>query len=131
MKMIDVILPVLYTISAICAVYIIFSHCKYFYERFQKGVVSVFMLAMLFLMIAYALKMLLLLLVRLASSLQIYSSLLMNWFLFSWIIAQFGMTCSLIVLALITHSGVYDQFIYIKKDRGKGPSHADPNANQK
>lgn len=48
MGVIDIILLSLYIIAIITAVYILFKHRSYFHERFRKGVVSVFMLAMLF-----------------------------------------------------------------------------------
>lgn len=48
MHMIEFLLLVLYGTTTACGIYIIHRHRQYFYERFQKGVVSVFMLAMLF-----------------------------------------------------------------------------------
>lgn len=48
MGFIDVLLLLLYVIAIGSAIYILFKHRSYFYDRFQKGVVSVFMLTMLF-----------------------------------------------------------------------------------
>lgn len=48
MGFIDVLLLLLYVIAILTAIYILFKHRSYFHDRFQKGVVSVFMLAMLF-----------------------------------------------------------------------------------
>lgn len=48
MGFIDVLLLVLYVVAIVTAVYILYKHRSYFHERFRKGVVSVFMLAMLF-----------------------------------------------------------------------------------
>lgn len=48
MHTIDMILLTLYFIGAVCGVYNLIKHAPYFKERFKSGVVSAFMLAMLF-----------------------------------------------------------------------------------
>lgn len=48
MELINLILITLYIISIAASLYIIHAHKAYFNERFKAGVVSVFMLAMLF-----------------------------------------------------------------------------------
>ncbi|CDN41473.1 hypothetical protein [Paenibacillus sp. P22] len=48
LHIIDVALLIVYTVIITLATYIIAAHRKYFHERFRTGVVSAFMLAMLF-----------------------------------------------------------------------------------
>ncbi|WP_419885313.1 hypothetical protein [Paenibacillus sp. B-A-8] len=129
--MIDFLLLLLYSTTAACGVYIIYRHRQYFYERFRKGVVSVFMLAMLFFLMAYTFNMLIILLFRLVALLGADSAARLIWLNYSWAIAQFGTTVGIIILALMTRSGRYDQFIYVKKIDRKEDHHADTNAGKK
>jgi hypothetical protein len=123
---------VLYSVAIACSWYIIHRHREYFYERFQKGVVSVFMLAMLFFLLAYTFKMVMVLLVRIAPLLGADVTELLGWLQYAWIIAQIGTTFGLIALAVLTRSGTYDQFLYIKKDyRKDGQNHADTDPSEK
>lgn len=131
MHMIDFLLLLLYSTTAACGVYIIYRHRQYFYERFRKGVVSVFMLAMLFFLMAYTFNMLIILLFRLVALLGADSAARLIWLNYSWAIAQFGTTVGIIILALMTRSGRYDQFIYVKKIDRKEDHHADTNAGKK
>jgi hypothetical protein len=110
MGFIDILLLALYVIAIVSAVYIIFKHRSYFHERFRKGVVSVFMLVMLFFLAAYTFKMLIVLLIRASTVFGFASPELSEWLLQGWAIAQIGTTAGLIALAWLTHSGRYDQY---------------------
>ena len=131
MHMIEFLLLVLYGTTTACGLYIIHRHRQYFYERFQKGVVSVFMLAMLFFLLAYTFNMLIVLLFRLAELLGVDMATWLTWLNCSWAIAQFGTTGGIIILAILTRSGKYDQFIYLKKIDRKEELHADNNSGEK
>gem|GEM_PF-3278439 len=131
MHMIDFLLLVLYGTTTACGIYIIHCHRQYFYERFHKGVVSVFMLAMLFFLLAYTFNMLIVLLFRLAELLGVDMTTWLTWLHYSWAIAQFGTTGGIIILAILTRSGKYDQFIYLKKIDRKEEHHADINSGEK
>ena len=131
MHMIDFLLLVLYGTTTACGLYIIHRHRQYFYERFQKGVVSAFMLAMLFFLMAYTIHILVILLFRLAELLGVDTATWLTWLRYSWAIAQFGTTGGIIILAILTRSGRYDQFVYLKKIGRKEEHHADTNAGEK
>lgn len=131
MHMIEFLLLVLYGTTTACGLYIIYRHRQYFYERFQKGVVSVFMLAMLFFLLAYTFNMLIVLLFGLAELLGVDMATWLTWLHYSWAIAQFGTTGGIIILAILTRSGKYDQFIYLKKIDRKEELHADNNSSEK
>lgn len=131
MHMIDFLLLLLYSTTAACGLYIIYRHRQYFYERLQKGVVSVFMLAMLFFLMAYTFNMLVILLFRLAGLLGVDTAAWLIWLNYSWAIAQFGTTIGIIILASMTRSGRYDQFIYLKKIDREEDQHADTNSGGK
>ncbi|MNO34245.1 hypothetical protein D3C76_242760 [compost metagenome] len=115
MEFIDVLLLLLYVIAIVMAVYIFFKHRSYFHERFQKGVVSVFMLTMLFFLGAYTFKVLIALLIRMSAVFGFASPELSEWLLQGWTIAQIGTTGGLISLAWLTHSGRYDQFVQLRR----------------
>ncbi|MBY3625136.1 hypothetical protein HGO21_37275 [Acinetobacter sp. CUI P1] len=129
--MIDFLLLVQYSTATACGIYIIYRHRQYFYERFRKGVVSVFMLAMLFFLMAYTFNMLIILLFRLVALLGADSAAWLIWLQYSWAIAHFGTTGGIIILAILTRSGKYDQFIYLKKIDRKEDHHADTNSVEK
>lgn len=125
MHIIDFLLLVLYSTTTACGLYILYRHREYYYERFQKGVVSVFMLAMLFFLMAYTFNMLIILLVRLALLIGLDTGIWLTWLNYSWAMAQIGTTIGIIILAILTRSGKYDQFIYVKKIDRKEENHAD------
>lgn len=131
MHIIDFLLLLLYSTTTACGLYILYRHREYYYERFQKGVVSVFMLAMLFFFMAYTFNMLIILLVRLALLVGFYTEIWLTWLNYGWAFAQIGTTIGIIILAILTRSGKYDQFIYMKKIDRKEESHADTNTDQK
>lgn len=115
MGVIDVLLLLLYVIAIVCSLYIIFKHRKYFQERFQKGVVSIFMLAMLFFLAAYTFKMGIVLLIRASEVFGFASLELSDRLVEGWALAQIGTTCGLVSLAWLTYSGRYDQFVQLRK----------------
>ncbi|MBT2293259.1 hypothetical protein J7E73_30025 [Paenibacillus albidus] len=131
MQMIDIVRMVMYGAAVSCSGYIIFCHRNYFYERFQKGVVSVFMLAMLFFLTAYTVHMLLVLLVELAKLLGAELPELNFWLQYAWAFAQLGTTGGLIVLALLTRSGTYDQFIHFERKNPKEEQDAHTGSGEK
>ncbi|NUU61277.1 hypothetical protein [Paenibacillus agri] len=132
MNMIDIVLLLLYSLAIACSWYIIHCHREYFYERFQKGVVSVFMLAMLIFLLAYTFKMLIVLLVQVAVLLGADITELLSWLQYAWIFAQLGTTAGLLALAALTRSGTYDQFLHIKKvHRKEERHHADTDSGEK
>ncbi|WP_128083483.1 hypothetical protein [Paenibacillus sp. DMB5] len=127
MSLTDIILLVLYCIEAACAVIIVYFHLNYYYERFQKGVVSVFMLAMLLFIIAYTFEMVFLL----ATSIDLYPSIRPNWLKLCWLIAHCGTTISLIVLTKLTYSEEYGLFLCIRRiSKNGGSNHADAGSDQ-
>ncbi|GGF72744.1 hypothetical protein GCM10010912_17450 [Paenibacillus albidus] len=115
MGIIDIILLLLYVIAIVTAVYILFKHRSYFHERFKKGVVSVFMLAMLFFLAAYTFKMAIVLLIRASTVFGFASPELSVWLLEGWTLAQIGTTGGLIALAWLTWTGRYDQFVQLRR----------------
>lgn len=120
MQVVDFIILFLYVIAIACAVYIIFSHRKYFKERFRKGVVSAFMLAMLFFLSAYTFKMITAFWIRLSGVLYDRDPLLVAVQTNAWAVAQFFTTLSLVILAILTYTRRYDLFIYLKKIDRRG-----------
>lgn len=132
MHMIDIVLLVLYCTVITCSGYIILCHKTYFHERFQKGIVSIFMLAMLFFLIAYTFKMLIVLLLHSMSLLGMYYSPELNiWLKYSWTLAQFGTTIGIIALAILTHTGKYDKFIHLRVIHREGGGYPDPDSDKK
>ncbi|WP_025691968.1 hypothetical protein [Paenibacillus zanthoxyli] len=131
MKGIDIILLVLYGTAIGCSLYIIHRHKAYFHERFRKGVVSVFMLAMLFFLVAYTVNMLIVLAAHFADIFGLFTPELENWLLYGWTLAQIGTTAGLIALAVLAHTGKYDQFIYLRRIDRKGEGHADSDTGSK
>lgn len=131
MHITDFLLLLLYSTTTACGLYILYRHREYYYERFQKGVVSVFMLAMLFFLMAYTFNMLIILLVRLALLIGLDTEIWLTWLNCSWAIAQIGTTIGILILAILTRYGKYDQFIYVKKIDRKEGNHADTNTSEK
>ncbi|WP_433943454.1 hypothetical protein [Paenibacillus sp. SN-8-1] len=117
---IDLILISLYVVAVVCAIYIIGAHRKYFKERFKAGVVSAFMLAMLFFLGAYTFKMLTVLWIRASKLLGAETVLMQTLQLYAWTIAQIGTTLGLVILAVLTYTKRFDLFIYLRKVDRKG-----------
>ncbi|KAA9003998.1 hypothetical protein F4V43_11350 [Paenibacillus spiritus] len=117
---IDVLLLVLYGVSIGCALYIIHRHRTYFHERFRKGVVSVFMLAMLFFLTAYVFKLCVVLLIRIAMMAGAMNAEMERLLTLGWTLAQIGTTTGLIALAWLTWSGKYDQFVALRRLEQRG-----------
>lgn len=120
MLIIDLILISLYVVAIVCAVFIIGAHRKYFKERFKSGVVSAFMLAMLFFLSAYTVKMLTVLWIRGSKVIGADTVFIQTLQLYAWTIAQLGTTIALIILAVLTWTKRYDLFIYLKKIEKEG-----------
>ncbi|WP_379130975.1 hypothetical protein [Paenibacillus sp. sgz500958] len=112
---INILLIALYLTAIGCSGFIIHHHRSYYHERFQKGTVSVFMLAMLFFLAAYLFKMLIVCLIRVSEVFGFNSTEFMNWLLEGWTLAQMGTTVGLIALARLTWTGRYDQFIVLRR----------------
>lgn len=115
MELINLILIPLYIISIAASLYIIHAHKAYFNERFKAGVVSVFMLAMLFFLIAYTFKMFIVLLIRAAAAFGFGSAELDVWLQYGWTLSQVGTTAGLVSLAWLTWNKRYDLFLILRK----------------
>lgn len=120
MGVIDIVLLLLYVLAIGCSIYIINSHRSYYHERFRSGVVSVFMLAMLFFLAAYTFKMLIVLLMRSAIAFGFSSPQLDEWLLYGWTVAQIGTTAGLASLAWLTWRKRYDLFLFLRRVDKKG-----------
>lgn len=120
MHTIDMILLTFYFIGAICGVYNLVAHRKYFKERFKSGVVSAFMLAMLFFLGAYTFKMFVAIWIRLSTSLTGRDAVLESIQTYAWTIAMFGTTTGLVILSILTYTKRYDLFVYLRKIDKKG-----------
>lgn len=120
MQAIDIILLSLYLLSLTCSIYVISAHRKYFKERFKVGVVNVFMIAMLFFLSAYTIKMCSVILIRLSVIFGWNYPLLETIQLYIWFVAQLGTTTGLISLAILTWTKRYDLFVYLRKVDKKG-----------
>ncbi|CAM4469204.1 hypothetical protein [Paenibacillus xylanexedens] len=120
MHTIDMILLTLYFIGAICGVYNLIKHAPYFKERFKSGVVSAFMLAMLFFLGAYTFKMVIAIWIRLSTSLTGRGAVLEAIQSYAWTIAMFGTTAGLVILSILTYTKRYDLFVYLRKIDKKG-----------
>ncbi|MBU5673264.1 hypothetical protein [Paenibacillus brevis] len=120
MGVIDMLLLLLYIVAIGCSVFIIHSHRSYYQERFKVGVVSVFMLAMLFFLASYTFKMLIVLLMRSAVVFDFASQELSHWLLYGWTAAQIGTTAGLISLAWLTWRKRYDLFLFLRRVDKRG-----------
>lgn len=120
MHTIDMILLTLYFIGAICSIYIIFAHREYFRGRFKAGVVNLFMVAMLFFLVAYAFKMGVAIWMRLSTALSVQDAVLKSFQTYTWTIAMFGTTAGLVILSILTYTKRYDLFVYLRKIDKKG-----------
>lgn len=120
MQAIDIILLTFYLLSLSCSIYVISAHRTYFKERFKAGVVNLFMIAMLFFLSAYTIKMCSVILIRLAAIFDWNYPLLETIQLYIWFVAQLGTTTGLICLAILTWTKRYDLFVYLRKVDKKG-----------
>jgi len=116
-RFIDWTLFVLYAFSAISASFILVSQISYFKERFKSGVVSAFLLAMLFFLFSYALSMGITLWVSLSDLLGLINKELEKIQKAAWLTAQLAAALGLFLLSIQTYKKRYDTFIHIKKKR--------------
>lgn len=119
-EFIDMMLLLLYTVTISSSIYIISAHRKYFLDRFKKGVVSAFLLAMLFFLSAYTVKMLVAVWIRASEVLGFRTPDIEAWQLLAWLLAQVGTTGGLVILAVMTFKKRFDLFIYLRKMDKKG-----------
>ncbi|WP_426447535.1 hypothetical protein ACP26L_25505 [Paenibacillus sp. S-38] len=119
-EFIDMMLLLLYTVTLSSSIYIISAHRKYFLERFKKGVVSAFLLAMLFFLSAYTVKMLVAVWIRASEVFGFRNPDIEEWQLLAWLLAQVGTTAGLVILAVMTYKNKFDLFICLRKIDKKG-----------
>lgn len=117
---IDWSLLVLYTAAVWCATYVLIAHRSYFAERFKVGVVSAFMLAMLFFLVAYDLKMLIAVWMRSSEVFGYRTEAVQDLQRGLWLLAQLGTTTGLAILAVLTYTRRYDLWFVLKKYDKKG-----------
>jgi len=116
----DWVLLLLYMVSVGCATYVLIAHRKYFAERFRVGVVSAFMLAMLFFLIAYDIKMLVAVWMR---SSEVFGYRTPDLYTFQrdlWLFAQIGTAAGLALLAWLTYRNRFDLWIDLRRRDRKG-----------
>lgn len=111
MRIIDYVLITEYLVSIACSLYIILAHAPYFRERFAKGAVSLFMLAMLFFLCAYTIKMVTAVWIRVGDAGDLTAITIETY---AWAIAQVGTTVSLVILAVLTFTKRFDLFVKLK-----------------
>jgi hypothetical protein len=112
---IDWILLILYAASLGSALYILAAHRTYFKERFKAGVVNLFMLAMLFFLSAYTIKMGVAVWIRASEVMGTRTLDTETSQLLAWMLAQIGTTFGLVSLALLTYKRRFDLWIYLKR----------------
>jgi len=117
---IDWVLLVLYAASVGSALYVMAAHRVYFKERFKSGVVSLFMLAMLFFLTAYTIKMGVAVWIRYSDAAGVRTEDVQTAQLLAWTIAQIGTTAGLVSLAVLTYKRRYDIWVYLRKRDRKG-----------
>lgn len=111
---IDYALLAVYMVTVGSATYILAAHRKYFHERFRKGVVSVFMLSMLFFLVAYDAKML--------TAVWFRASVVFGWQTprieivqrLIWLIVTGGTMIGLLLIAYQTYTKKYDLWIRLR-----------------
>lgn len=111
MRIIDYVLITEYLVSIACSLYIILAHAPYFKERFAKGAVSLFMLAMLFFLCAYTVKMVTAVWMRVGNANELTAITIETY---AWTIAQAGTTAGLVILAVLTFTKRFDLFVKLK-----------------
>lgn len=116
---IDWTLLVLYTLSSASAVYIIAAHMPYFRQRFKSGIVNLFMVAMLFFLSAYTIKMGIAVWIRASEVLGGRTEAVETAQLLCWTIAQVGTTIGLVSLAVLTYTGRFDIWLVLKRTLDK------------
>jgi hypothetical protein len=117
---VDLILLVLYAASMGSAIYILAAHHTYFKERFKLGVVNLFMLAMLFFLSAYMIKMGVAVWIRASQVFGFRTPDVETSQMLAWMIAQIGTTFGLVSLAVLTYKKRFDLWVYLRKNDRKG-----------
>jgi hypothetical protein len=118
-EIIDALLLLLYVLTVSCALYVLLAHRRYFVDRFRKGVVSAFMLAMLFFLSAYTVKMAVAVWIRSSQVFGYRTPLIETLQLFAWLLAHLGTTTGLVILAILTYTKTYDAWIHPDKKMEK------------
>ncbi|QJC52773.1 hypothetical protein HGI30_15170 [Paenibacillus albicereus] len=125
LHIIDIALLIVYAVTIGTATYILAAHRKYFHERFRSGVVSAFMLAMLFFLTAYDIKMLVAIWIRASEVFGFRTPEMRTAQLLSWLIATISTAAGLLLLAYQTKTKKYDLYLFLRrmgrdrKDDGK------------
>jgi uncharacterized membrane protein YqaE (UPF0057 family) len=114
-EIIDALLLLLYVLTVSCALYVLLAHRRYFVDRFRKGVVSAFMLAMLFFLSAYTVKMVVAVWIRSSQVFEYRTPLIETLQLFAWLLAHLGTTTGLVILAVLTYRKRFDLYFYLRK----------------
>jgi len=117
---IDWMLLILYAVAVSCVTYVLVAHRNYFKERFRVGVVSAFMLAMLFFLLAYDFKMVMAVWMRSSAVFGYRTPVIADVQRISWLISQIGTTAGIFILAVLTYKRRYDLWIQLKKNDRKG-----------
>ncbi|MBW7454659.1 hypothetical protein ACFOLF_11955 [Paenibacillus sepulcri] len=113
--LIDWTLFLLYAFSTISASFILISQIPYFKERIKSGIVSAFLLAMLFFLSAYTLSMGITLWISLSELLGFISLKLEKIQRLAWLTAQSAAALGLFLLSIQTYKKRYDAFVHFKK----------------
>ncbi|GGD95251.1 hypothetical protein [Paenibacillus nasutitermitis] len=116
-RFMDWTLLALYTFSALSALFMLVSQITYLKERIKSGVVSAFLLAMLFFLFSYALSMGIMLWISLTELLGIINEVLEELQKAAWLTAQLAAALGLLLLSIQTYKKRYDAFIHFKKIR--------------
>ncbi|KKC49544.1 hypothetical protein VE23_24920 [Paenibacillus sp. D9] len=119
LHIIDVALLIVYAVIITTATYIIAAHRKYFHERFRTGVVSAFMLAMLFFLAAYDVKMVVAIWIRASEVFGFRTHEVQFLQLLSWLIATSGTAVGLLLLAYQTKTKKYDLYLFLRRKMRK------------
>ncbi|MFD2329103.1 hypothetical protein ACFSR7_07565 [Cohnella sp. GCM10020058] len=112
---IDYALLAVYTVTVGSATYVLAAHRKYFHERFRKGIVSAFMLSMLFFLAAYDAKMLVAVWIRASMAFGWQTFGMERAQRFSWLIVTGGTMIGLLLLAYQTYTKKYDLWIRLRR----------------
>lgn len=112
---IDFALLAVYTVTVGCATYVLAAHRKYFHERFRKGVVSAFMLSMLFFLAAYDAKMLVAVWIRASEAFGFRTPSMERAQRLTWLIVTGGTMVGLVLLAYQTYTRKYDLWIRLRR----------------
>lgn len=110
-----IIQEMIYIICFLACLFLFFKHIPYFIERFKAGVVNAFMLAMLFFITSYGLKMAVAIWMRTTNLLGGINAdiiVMQNW---AWTISTGLTMISLLILSYITYKSRYDLWFFFKK----------------